>query len=52
MNILQKIFNDQYEEMLYTLHLRKSIIENVNKMLHCGNPAFGGAMYGCPYVET
>ena len=49
MNILQKIFNDHYEEMLYTLHPRKSVIENVDKMLHCGDPSFGGAMYGCPH---
>lgn len=43
MNILQEIFNDYYEEMIYTLHPRKSVIENVDKMLHCGDPAFGGA---------
>ena len=49
MNILQKIFNDYYEEMIYTLHPRKSVIENVEKMLNCGDPAFGGAMYGCPH---
>ena len=47
MNILQKIFNDHYEEMLYILHPRSSIIENVDKMINCGNPAFGGAMFGC-----
>ena len=49
MNILQKIFYDYYEEMLYTLHPRKSVIENADKMLHCGDPSFGGAMYGCPH---
>lgn len=48
MNILQQIFTDHYEEMIYTLHPRSSVIENVDKMIHCGNPAFGGAMYGCP----
>ena len=48
MNILQKIFTDYYEEMIYTLHPRESVIENVDKMINCGNPAFGGAMYGCP----
>lgn len=48
MNILQQIFTDYYEEMIYTLHPRDSVIENVDKMLHCGDPAFGGAMYGCP----
>lgn len=49
MNILQKIFNDHYEELLYILHPRKSVIENVEKMLNCGDPSFGGAMYGCPH---
>ena len=47
MNILQKIFKDHYEEMLYILHPRHSVIENVDKMINCGDPAFGGAMYGC-----
>lgn len=49
MNILQEIFTDHYEEMIYTLHPRSSVIENVDKMINCGNPAFGGAMYGCPH---
>lgn len=47
MNILQNIFRDHYEEMLYILHPRSSVIENVEKMINCGDPAFGGAMYGC-----
>ncbi len=47
MNILQKIFNDHYEEMLYILHPRQSVIDNVDKMLNCGDPSYGGAMYGC-----
>ena len=46
MNILQRIFKDHYEEMQYILHPRDSVIENVNKMINCGDPAFGGAMYG------
>jgi hypothetical protein len=48
MNILQKIFSDHYEEMIYCLHPRDSVVENVEKMIHCGDPSFGGAMYGCP----
>ena len=47
MNVLQEIFRDHYEEMIYTLHPRFSVIENVEKMIQCGDPAFGGAMYGC-----
>jgi hypothetical protein len=34
--------------MLYILHPRHSVIENVDKMIECGNRSFGGAMYGCP----
>lgn len=49
MNILQKIFTDHYEEMLYILHPRQVVIENVDKMIHCGDPSFGGAMYACPH---
>ena len=47
MNILKEIFNNHYEEMLYILHPRQSVIENVDKMLNCGDPSYGGAMYGC-----
>ena len=49
MNILQKIFTDHYEEIKYTLHPRKTEMENIDKMLNCGDPSFGGAMYGCPH---
>lgn len=52
MNILQKIFTDHYEEMLYILHPRQSVIENVDKMIHCGDPSFGGAMYVCPHCTN
>lgn len=48
MNVLQKIFTDYYEEILYTLHPRDCEMENIDKMINCGSPAFGGAMYGCP----
>ena len=48
MNILQQIFTDYYEEIKYTLHPRKTEMENIDKMINCGDPAFGGAMYGCP----
>lgn len=48
MNTFQKIFNDHYEEMIYILHPRDSVIENVDKMLNCGDSSFGGAMYACP----
>lgn len=52
MNILQEIFKDNYEQLLYELHPRKSVIQNVDRMINCGDPAFGGAMYGCSSCGT
>ena len=49
MNILQSIFTDYYEHIIYELHPRPAVTENVTKMIHCGDPAYGGAMYGCPH---
>ena len=49
MNILQKIFTDHYEEIKYTLHPRNTEMENIDKMINCGDPSFGGAMYACPH---
>ena len=52
MNILQTIFKDHYEEMLYILHPRQAVIDNVDKMINCGDPAFGGQCMPVPNVET
>ena len=49
MNVLQQIFTDYYEEIEYILHPRKTEMENIDKMIHCGDPSFGGAMFGCPH---
>ena len=38
--------------MIYKLHPRHSVIENVERMINCGDPAFGGAMYGCSSCDT
>ena len=32
-NVLQDILKDHYEKMLYILHPRKSVIENVDRMI-------------------
>ena len=26
-------------------------MENIDKMIHCGDPSYGGAMYFCPHCE-
>ena len=49
MNTLQDIFRDYYEIIQYTLHPRDVELENISKMIHCGDPSFGGAMYACPH---
>lgn len=48
-NILQRIFANHYEEIKYNLYPRKTGIKNIDKMLNCGDPSFGGAMYSCPH---
>ena len=48
MNILQKIFTDYYEVIQYTLHPRDVEMENIDRMIHCGDPSYGGVMYACP----
>ena len=49
MNILQEIFTDHYEKIKYTLHPRPAEMENIDKMINCGNPSYGSAMYGCTH---
>ena len=49
MNILHDIFKDHYEEMIYILHPRTSVIKNVDKIINRGDPDLGGAMYGFPH---
>ena len=51
MNILQRIFTDYYDEIKYTLHPRKTEMETIDKMLGCGDPSFGGAMYAVSYTH-
>ena len=48
MSILKDILRDHYEETLYILHPRDTVIDNINRMLNCGDSAHGGAFWGCP----
>ena len=48
MHILKKIFREHFEEIQYILHPRPVVMENIEKMVNCGDPSYGGAMYGCP----
>ena len=47
MNVLQRIFTDYYEEIKYTLHPRASEMENIEKMIHCGDPSFKKVKAAC-----
>ena len=47
MNILQEIFADHYEKILLTFHPRATEIENIDRMINCGDPSYGGTMYAC-----
>ena len=49
MNVLQEIFTDYFEEIEYTLHPRECEMDNIDKMIHCGDGSYGGTMYGCPH---
>jgi len=52
MSILQDIFTHYYEEIKYILHPRACEMENIDKMIHCGAPSFGGTMYAYPHCEN
>lgn len=52
MNILQHIIKDHYEEIQYTTNPRPSVMENIDRMINCGDPSFGGAMYNCPKCDN
>ena len=47
-NVLQDIFSDFYEQILYEIHPRHSVMENIDSRVSCGDTSHGGAMYGCP----
>lgn len=49
MNVFQEIFRDNYEIIQYTLHPRDVVMESIDKMINCGDPSFGGTMYGCTH---
>ena len=51
-NTLQELFLDHYEEIQYTLHPRSSVMENIDKMINCGDPAFGGAKYSIERAQA
>lgn len=52
MNTIQTIFRDHYEEIIYSMHLRQTELDNITRLVECGDPDSGGALYCCPHCGT
>lgn len=48
-NILQTIFSDHFEYVQYVIRPGKNVMDNIDRMIHCHDPSFGGAFFGCPH---
>ena len=47
---IKQILKDHWNTFLSLgYELRPSIIKNVNKVIHCGDPSLGYALYSCPH---
>ena len=52
MNILQNIFADHFHKLLNSnIKIRDTVIENVDKMIHCGDYKRGYAFYICEHCS-
>ena len=49
MNVIQKMLRDYYEIIEYDIKPRPVVMENIDKVINCGDPSYGGTMYGCPH---
>ena len=45
MNTIQTIFRDHYEEIIYSMHLRQTELDNITRLVECGVPDSGGTLY-------
>lgn len=48
-NILQTIFSDHFEYIQHVIRPGKNVMDNIDRMIHCHDPSFGGAFFGCPH---
>lgn len=39
----------EFEEAEYIIHSHPIVMENAGKMIYCGDPSYGGAMYDRPH---
>lgn len=52
MSILQNIFSDHFHKLLNSnIKIRDTVIENVDKMIHCGDFKRGYAFYICEHCS-
>ena len=49
MNVIQKMLRDYYEIIEYDIKPRPVVMKNIEKVINCGDPSYGGVMYGCPH---
>ena len=47
--VIQKMLTDYYKFIEYDIKSRPIVLENIEKVINCGNPSYGGTMYGCPH---
>ena len=47
-NVIQQMCLDHYEEIQYLLHPRPVVMDNIDRLINCGDPDYGGALYICP----
>lgn len=52
MNVIQKMLKDYYEIIEYDIKPGPVVMENIEKVINCGDPSFGGAMYGCLHCSN
>ena len=48
-NILQTIFSDHFEYIQYVIRPDTNDLDNINRMILCHDPTYGGAFFGCPH---
>lgn len=46
------MLKDYFEIIEYNLKPRPVVMKNIEKVINCGDPSFGGAMYGCSHCGT
>lgn len=51
-SLLQTIFLDHYEEIIYTMHPRRTEVDNITRMIQCGDEKYGYAWYECKTCHT